>query len=303
MTIPNHAGAESISAVDGAASSEDASTTDRYVNISEELTVRYRTAGYGSTAVIFIPGWTMSCEVFESQLAHFVDSRDYLALSYDPRAQGRSTQTINGHYYEQHARDLRALITALGLSRIILVGWSAGGVEVLEYLRLFGHADVAGVVIVDIPPKIRGRDRRVEWVDFGTIDDGDQDDSLRGFCYDLHVDRQAFNREFCSWMLDDPTPVNVGFFCGLSSATTDLVASQLIMSMWFVDNTVVAENLDGQVPVLYYVREEWNDLATRWAAQHAPHAEVVSFGKHLMFWEHPNTFNTALDLFLERTTT
>jgi pimeloyl-ACP methyl ester carboxylesterase len=118
--------------------------------------MRYRTAGRGSTTVIFVPGWTMSCEVFAHQLAHFADSSDYRALSYDPRAQGRSTQTANGHYYEQHARDLRALITALELSRVVLVGWSAGGVEVLEYLRLYGHNDVAGVVILDIPPRFEG---------------------------------------------------------------------------------------------------------------------------------------------------
>lgn len=84
--------------------------------------MRYRTAGCGSTPVIFVPGWTMSCEVYEHQLAHFADSSDYLALSYDPRAHGRSTQTPSGHYYEQHARDLRALITALRLHRIVLVG-------------------------------------------------------------------------------------------------------------------------------------------------------------------------------------
>lgn len=34
---------------------------DRYFRVSEDLKLRYRTAGHGETALIFVPGWTMSC--------------------------------------------------------------------------------------------------------------------------------------------------------------------------------------------------------------------------------------------------
>jgi pimeloyl-ACP methyl ester carboxylesterase len=244
----------------------------------------------------------LSCEAFDRQLAHYTDSKDYLAVSYDPRAHGRSSQTQGGHYYEQHARDLRALVQAVGKSRIVLVGWSAGGIEVLEYLRVFGHEDVAGVVIIDMPPKVRGHDMRTEWVFYGTIDDGDQDDLLRSFCFDLQMDRQAFNREGCASMLDNPDSESVRFFEEMSSNTTDLVAVQLIMSGWFVDDTAVAEKLDGIVPVMYFVREESKHLAENWAAQHAPHSQVHSHGEHAMFWEHPDVFNASLDQFLSRVT-
>jgi pimeloyl-ACP methyl ester carboxylesterase len=242
----------------------------------------------------------MSCEVFDRQFAHFTDSKDYLAVSYDPRAHGRSSQTQGGHYYEQHARDLRAIVEAVGKGRIVLIGWSAGGIEVLEYLRVFGHEDVAGVVIIDMPPKVRGHDLHTEWVEFGTIDDGDQDDWLRSVCFDLQMDRQAFNREFCASILDDPDTESVRFFEEICSNTPDLVAVQLVMSAWFVDDTAVAEKLDGLVPVMYFVSEEWKCLAENWAAQHAPHSEVHSHGKHAMFWEHPEAFNASLDQFLFR---
>jgi hypothetical protein len=62
----------------------------------------------------------------------------------------------------------------------------------------------------------------------------------------------------------------------------------------------VAESLDGKVPVLYFVREEWSELAKSWAPQHAPRAEVFAHGKHLMFWLHPSIFNATLDRFLAR---
>lgn len=232
------------------------------------------------------------------QLAHFADSDRYLAVSYDPRSQGLSSQTAYGHYYEQHARDLRTLTEGLGIRRHVLIGWSAGGIEVLEYLRVFGLDDVAGVVVLDIPPRMRGGDKRVEWVDFGTTDLGDQDDSLRSFTFDVHVDRDAFNREFSEWMLDDPSESKIRFFSDISMNTPSLVATQLIMSLWFIDDTAVAERLDDVVPVLYYVRDDWKALAADWVAEHAPHAQIEAHGKHAMFWEHPSVFNAALDRFL-----
>jgi pimeloyl-ACP methyl ester carboxylesterase len=244
----------------------------------------------------------MSCEVFDRQLAHFNDSKDYLAVSYDPRAQGRSSQTQGGHHFEQHARDLRAVVEAVARGRVVLIGWSAGGIEVLEYLRVFGHEDVAGVVIIDVSPKGRGHDMRTEWVDFGTVDDGDQEDLLRSFCFDLQMDRQAFNREWFASMLDDPDTASVRFFEEISCNTPDLVVVQLVMSAWFVDDTAVAEKLDGVVPVMYFVAEESKYLAENWAAQHAPHSQVHSHGKHAMFWEYPDEFNASLDHFLSRVT-
>ena len=272
---------------------------DLYHRLSPDLTVRYRRSGRGDVAVIFIPGWTMSCEVFSHQLRHFAHSERYFAVSYDPRSQGLSTRTGEGHHYEQHARDLRAFIEHLG-TRAILVGWSAGCITLFEYLRLFGQDQLDGVVVLDMPPRIRGYDRRTEWVDFGTCENGDQDGVLKGFCYDLHFDRDAFNQEFATWMLEDPSLGAVQFFSDMSSLTPNLVASQLIMSMQFVDNTDVAEAIDATLPVMYFVRDEWHDLAGAWVREHAPHADFESHGKHLMFWENPDRFNEALDRFLSK---
>lgn len=64
----------------------------------------------------------MTTRAFQHQLAHFAGSNDFTALTYDPRGQELSTKTTEGHYYEQHGRDLQALIEALGLDRIVLAG-------------------------------------------------------------------------------------------------------------------------------------------------------------------------------------
>jgi non-heme chloroperoxidase len=274
--------------------------SDGYAAVSDDLTLYYQTAGCGAIGVIFVPGWTMASQVFEHQLRHLARSEQFTAAAYDPRAQGRSTITTNGHYYEQHAHDLRGLIEQLGFEQYVLIGWSAGGCEILEYLRLYGPDRLSGLALLDIPPKIRGRDRAAEWVEFGTGGDGDQDGLLKYFSYDVQVDRERINREFAEWMLDDPSPDKIKFFSQMSMGTPDAVTAVLNLSLWFLDNTEQVEKLNGKVPLLYYVRQELHERAWRWASEHTPDAVVESHGKHAMFWEHPAVFNAALDRFLRR---
>ncbi|MFF1831487.1 alpha/beta fold hydrolase [Paenarthrobacter sp. NPDC058040] len=280
--------------------SDLAEIQENQIQVSDQLVLHYKVSGSGPMVVVFVPGWTMSSQVFEHQLLHLAGSSDYSAIAYDPRSQGSSTTTMEGHYYEQHAKDLHGLIEGLGIQDVIFVAWSAGSGDVLEYIRMFGSENVRGLVLLDIPPKVRGFDRELEWVDFGTKDNGDQDGQLKFFCSDLLLDRLRVTREFSEWMLDDPSEENLDFFVRMSTATPDSIAAQLIMSFIFLDNTRVVEELDATIPLLYFTRSEWQALATKWATEHTPRAVVESFGKHAMFWEHPETFNAALDRFLTR---
>jgi non-heme chloroperoxidase len=40
--------------------------------------------------------------------------------------------------------------------------------------------------------------------------------------------------------------------------------------------------------------------AKNWASANTPSAEVIAYGKHMSFWEHPEVFNKALDEFLAK---
>ena len=208
--------------------------------------------------------------------------------------------TIEGHYYEQHGRDLHALIESLGLKRVVLVGWSSGGADALEYVRQFGGDKVAGLILLNTCPKVRGTDNTKEWVWSGTINEGDQDGSLRLFSYDVMIDRQKANRDFAEWMLYDPSPRNIQFVYDQTNNTPNSIAALLNMSYWFTDGTEPIKSLDGKVPLLYFVHQGWKDLATVWSREHTPHADIVESGKHMNFWEHPGKFDTTLDEFLTK---
>ncbi|MDI5929694.1 alpha/beta hydrolase [Rhizobium leguminosarum] len=102
------------------------------VEVSDDLTIHYELAGSGPTTILLVPGWTMSSEVFEKQLDHFKQSQEYRVIPIDPRGQGQSTKTAEGNFYEQHGRDLAAVVSKLDLRDIVLVGWSSGGQDVLS---------------------------------------------------------------------------------------------------------------------------------------------------------------------------
>lgn len=151
---PSHSGQEQSSDIRFASSR---------VKIDDTLTIHYQQAGSGSTTIIFIPGWMMSTEVFEHQLAHFEGSTEYRALAYDPRCQDKSSTPVEGHTYQQHARDLARLLEELELEHVILAGWSYGVTEQLAYVNQFGTEKVKAMIMIDTGPKISGATRD-EWI-------------------------------------------------------------------------------------------------------------------------------------------
>jgi pimeloyl-ACP methyl ester carboxylesterase len=105
------------------------------VDIGGGVSIHYASSGQGDTPLVFVPGWTMTTEVFERQFSHFASSKRFRFISYDPRSQGKSTQTTWGSHYEQRGRDLHAFLKAMRLERAVLVGWSNGLYDVLFYIN------------------------------------------------------------------------------------------------------------------------------------------------------------------------
>ena len=58
----------------------NAEIRDGYTKVSDNLTLHYKTAGEGALTVVFIPGWTMTTDVYEHQLGHFDGSTKVTAV-------------------------------------------------------------------------------------------------------------------------------------------------------------------------------------------------------------------------------
>ena len=102
-------------------------STGQYIRVSPDLELYYEEAGAG-TPIIFIPGWAGTTEFYVHQMSYF--AKNYRALTYDPRSQGRSSKTLENNHYAQHGKDLKAFMDALDLQDVTLVALSAGCFDV-----------------------------------------------------------------------------------------------------------------------------------------------------------------------------
>lgn len=264
------------------------------IKLDNDLTIHYEQTGSGDTTIIFIPGWMMSTDVFVHQLDHFEDSTKFRALTYDPRGQGKSSKPVEGHTYQQHARDLDQLIQKLDLGKVILAGWSYGVTEQLAYLNQFGADKVEAMIMIDTGPDVTGASRE-EWVWY--LND-DSDGYARWFTEGIIEDRESVETEFGKWMLEDPSEENIAWVSEISSQTSSSVASLLNATGFYLDYSEDLIALEGKMPLMYIVREEVKEVADKWITANTPSATAIYMGKHLMFWERPDEFNKAVDEFL-----
>ncbi len=265
-----------------------------YVNLETGVTIHYEQSGNGSIPIVFIPGWTMSTDVFVHQLSHFEGSDKFRAIAYDPRGQGRSSKTMEGHTYQQHGRDLAAFIDKLELENVILAGWSYGVQEQFSYINQFGTDKLAGVISIDSGPDVTGATYD-EWVWY--LND-DSNGYARWFTEGILESTQSVIDEFAKWMLEDASPENIRWVSRIANMTPPSTASLLNATGYYLDYSEDAKKLDGKLPLLFVTRDDWRSAAEPWISANTPSAQSEFLGKHLMFWERHDEFNKILDNYL-----
>ncbi len=95
--------------------------------------------------IVLVPGWSMPGEIWRNQLEQF--GRSHYTLALDPRGQGESQAPSFGFTAERRATDLKEFLDSL--TDVLLVGWSLGALESLQYIHMFGVDRLAGLVLVD----------------------------------------------------------------------------------------------------------------------------------------------------------
>jgi non-heme chloroperoxidase len=121
------------------------------VTSTDGTEIFYKDWGSGPP-VVFSHGWPLTADAWDDQL-FLVASHGYRAIAHDRRGGGRSGQPWDGNDLDTYADDLAALIEALDLRDVVLVGHSTGGGEVTRYVGRHGTSRVAKVVLLSaIPP-------------------------------------------------------------------------------------------------------------------------------------------------------
>ena len=261
-----------------------------FVEVSDGLKIHYLSMGQGRP-LVFIPGWTMDTGCFRENLGPL--SGDFRAIAYDPRSHGKSSRTESGHDYRQHGADLAALMDALELKDVVLLGWSAGACAAYSYFEQFGYGKVRAFVNIDQPPKAAW-DKPDEW----GINSPEQLAQFAEFM--ASPQREEFSRMAAPTMFLDP-PVDAAFveeFVASSMSTPQPAASLLLREVNHSDYTETAREVARRLPVLHIVKEEHGQAARRWIEANAQRVELCVLGAHMMFMEFPAEFNAAVTRFI-----
>jgi len=121
------------------------------ITVKDGTTIYYKDWGKGPV-VTFSHGWPLSADAWDSQML-FLAQQGFRVVAHDRRGHGRSSQATSGNDMNGYADDLAALIEALDLEDVTMVGHSTGGGEVSRYIGRHGTKRVAKIVLIAaVPP-------------------------------------------------------------------------------------------------------------------------------------------------------
>ena len=130
-----------------AVTAQAADIHDGYFRTSDGIRLHYREAGSGSKTLVFIPGWLMPAEIFDGQLRELGDHYRVYALS--PRSQGGSDLYVGRHTPTVRSRDIHEFFAHIAASDCVLVGWSLGVMEGLDYVQRYRPQGLKAMVLID----------------------------------------------------------------------------------------------------------------------------------------------------------
>src|SRR6476659_1109517 len=121
------------------------------ITVKDGTTIYYKDWGSGPV-VTFSHGWPLNADAWVGQML-FLAQHGFRVIAQDWRGHGRSSQASSGNDMDGYADDLAALVDALDLKNVTMVGHSTGGGEVARYIGKYGTKRVAkAVLIAAVPP-------------------------------------------------------------------------------------------------------------------------------------------------------
>jgi non-heme chloroperoxidase len=265
---------------------EKALWKDMFVQAGD-IKIHYIEAGSGDRTLVFIPGWTITAEVWREQIPYF-SNRGFRVLALDPRSHGLTTKAEKGNTYQQQAADLRTFLQNLKIEHSYLVGWASGATVLLEYISSSEVLMPEKMVFVDCSPAILKSD------DYpGTMTMQKARKLLLSFQDDRAKAAEQYVRSFFKAHQQETLIKELTD----GSLRTPMGAAAVLYFDQLTEDRRSAL-LHVPVPSLIFATPE-NRAAGEYMKTQIPHSvlEVIEDAGSAMFIEKPQTFNQTLENF------
>ncbi len=262
------------------------------VETDDGALIYYEASGDGPP-ILFVHGWTMSSRFWVRQVEGL--SRDFTVVTIDLRAHGNSSKVLHGHTIPQYSEDVRAVVEALMLDDVTLVGWSLGGPVVLDHWSRYGGDHLRALALVEMTP-------------FPFSPGAWNAHRLNGHNYDqmnlafasFFADREAFARSFIDDVFKSGTAPadDMRWMLAESMKTPATVAVAIYSDFVMRDYTAVLPTIT--IPTTVFAADsnifKRGIEQGRWVARQIPDATFVPSdnGGHMLFREDSAMFNAAL---------
>ena len=262
------------------------------------IEIHYEDHGAGQP-VVLIHGYPLSGRAWDKQVPVLLEA-GHRVITYDRRGFGHSSQPVVGYDYDTFASDLRALLEALDLRDVTLVGHSMGTGEVTRYLSAYGSARVAtGVLVSPIPPFLLQTSDNPDGVPQSVFDgfveaaQSDMPAWMKGFLDNF------YNADTLRGTLVSDQAYQASWNVAASASATAAVAC---ISTWATDFRADLRKID--VPMLVVQGDADRVLPLDKTGKRLPgliddvQLVVIEGGPHAIPWTHADQVNTALLDFL-----
>lgn len=128
--------------------------TAAFVPSADGVPIRYEVRGEGSPAIVFVHCWSCDRHLWDHAAARL--ARDHRVVTLDLAGHGESGRARKAWTMEAFGEDVKAVVVALGLDRVILVGHSMGGPVILEAARRL-PGRIVGLVPIDTLQDVEGK--------------------------------------------------------------------------------------------------------------------------------------------------
>jgi len=108
--------------------------------------IHFESSGQGETALLFVHGWLGNLHWWDHQKDAF--SKKFQVVQMDLAGHGKSSAQRKDWSIKAYAEDIQAVVEELGLTRVVLVGHSMSGSNVIEAYHLMRER-VPMLVLVD----------------------------------------------------------------------------------------------------------------------------------------------------------